>query len=168
MTSRCAVKDKIMAGELTASKKRDLDITVSGMVVPAIIAGAGGEAGKRFLEFFAAQIRNANTREAYMRAVTDFFDWCDQYEIGELIDIKPLHVATWVEMKTRTYEPQTVKLQLAALRNLFDWLVTGQVLHTNPASFVRGPKYSSLKGKTPILTPDEARRLLRSIPPCVG
>jgi site-specific recombinase XerD len=67
-------------------------------------------------------------------------------------------------MKTRTYEPQTVKLQLAALRNLFDWLVTGQVLHTNPASFVRGPKYSSLKGKTLILTPDEARRLLRSIP----
>ena len=98
-----------MAGELTALKKRDLDVTVSGMVVPAIIAHAGGEAGKRFLEFFAAQIRNANTREAYMRAVTDFFDWCDQYEIGELIDIEPLHVATWVEMKTRTYEPQTVK-----------------------------------------------------------
>ena len=49
MTSRCAVKDKIMAGELTAPKKRGLDITVSSMAVPAIIAGAGGEAGKRFL-----------------------------------------------------------------------------------------------------------------------
>jgi hypothetical protein len=66
MISRCAVQDNIMADELTAPKKRDLDVTVSGMVVPAIIAGAGGEAGKRFLEFFAAQIRNANTREAYL------------------------------------------------------------------------------------------------------
>ena len=53
---------------------------------------------------------------------------------------------------------------MAALRNLFDWLVTGHILHTNPASFVRGPKYSTLKGKTPILTPDEARRLISAIP----
>jgi len=49
-------------------------------------------------------------------------------------------------------------------RHLFDWLVTGHVLHTNPASFVRGPKFSYTKGKTPILTPTEARRLIRLIP----
>jgi hypothetical protein len=67
MISRCTVKGKIMADELTAPKTRDLDVTVSGMVVPAIITGAGGEAGKRFLEFFAAQIRNANTREGFVR-----------------------------------------------------------------------------------------------------
>jgi len=42
--------------------------------------------------------------------------------------------------------------------------VTGHVLHTNPASFVRGPKFSYAKGKTPILTPNEARKLIRAIP----
>lgn len=52
----------------------------------------------------------------------------------------------------------------AALRHLFHWLVTGHVLFTNPASFVRGPKFSYTQGKTPILTPTEARTLLRSIP----
>ena len=41
---------------------------------------------------------------------------------------------------------------------------TGHVLHTNLASFVRGPKFSYAKDKTPILTPTEARRLIRSIP----
>jgi site-specific recombinase XerC len=46
---------------------------------------------------------------------------------------------------------------------MFDWLVTGGVLAVNPASAVRGPKYVIKKGKTPVLTPDEARLLLNSI-----
>ena len=47
------------------------------MAVPAAIAGAGDTAVRRFLEFFAATIRNKNTRMAYYRAVTDFFAWLD-------------------------------------------------------------------------------------------
>jgi hypothetical protein len=43
--------------------------------VPAAIAGAGDTAVRRFLEFFAATIRNKITRTAYYRAVTDFFAW---------------------------------------------------------------------------------------------
>ena len=46
---------------------------------------------------------------------------------------------------------------------LFDWMVVGQVLSTNPAHAVRGPKHTQKKGKTPVLTPDEARTLLDSI-----
>jgi integrase/recombinase XerD len=57
-----------------------------------------------------------------------------------------------------------VKQHLAALRMLFDHLVTGHILETNPAASVRGPKYSIKKGKTPILSADEARLLLHSIP----
>jgi integrase len=59
----------------------------------------------------------------------------------------------------------SVKLHLAAIRMLFDWLVVGQVIATNPASAVRGPKYSVKKGKTAVLTADEARVLLDSIAP---
>ena len=46
---------------------------------------------------------------------------------------------------------------------LFDWLVTGHVMETNPAHAVRGPKYVVKKGKTPVLDKDEARALLDSI-----
>ena len=53
-----------------------------------------------------------------------------------------------------------MKQHLAALRMLFDWLVTGHVIETNPAHAVRGPKYVVKKGKTPVLTADEARALL--------
>jgi integrase/recombinase XerD len=45
---------------------------------------------------------------------------------------------------------------------LFDWLVVGQVVAINPAHAVRGPKHVK-RGKTPVLTPDEARKLLDSI-----
>jgi site-specific recombinase XerC len=47
---------------------------------------------------------------------------------------------------------------------LFDWLVVGHLLDTNPAHAVRGPKHSIKKGKTPMLTAEEARTLLNSIP----
>jgi site-specific recombinase XerD len=88
--------------------------------MPALIVRAGGQAEKRFLEFFAAQIRNRNTREAYLRAVRDFLDWAESVGVGALLDIEPMHVATWVALKMRGCEAQSVKQQLAALRHFFD------------------------------------------------
>ena len=57
-----------------------------------------------------------------------------------------------------------VKQQLAAVRMLFDWLVTGQVVPMNPAAAVRGPKYVVKTGKTPVLEGAEWCKLLNSIP----
>jgi hypothetical protein len=37
--------------------------------LPALIAGAGKRAARRFVEFFTANIQNQNTREAYARAI---------------------------------------------------------------------------------------------------
>jgi site-specific recombinase XerD len=47
---------------------------------------------------------------------------------------------------------------------LFDWLITGQVVPTNPAASVRGPKYVVATGKTPVLDGKEWRELLDAIP----
>jgi integrase/recombinase XerD len=46
---------------------------------------------------------------------------------------------------------------------LFDWLVTGGILASNPATSVRGPKHVIKRGKTPVLTTDQARVLIESI-----
>jgi site-specific recombinase XerC len=62
------------------------------------------------------------------------------------------------------YEPPGVKQQLAAERMLFDWLITGQIVPTNPASAVRGPKHFVKTGKTPVLEGDEWPKLFLSIP----
>jgi integrase/recombinase XerD len=63
----------------------------------------------------------------------------------------------------RDFEKPSVKQHLAALRMLFDWLVTGGIVTTNPAHAVRGPKHVVKSGKTPVLTGEQARALLDSI-----
>ena len=57
----------------------------------------------------------------------------------------------------------TVKQHLAAIGMLFDWLTSGGIIPFNPAASVRGPKHVVKRGKTPVLTADEARQLLDSI-----
>jgi site-specific recombinase XerD len=135
----------------------------ASIVVPAIVADAGEHATRRFLEFFAATIRNRNTRTAYLQAVSRFFAWCEHHQLGQLADIEPLHVAAYIEAMQSGFEKPSVKQHLAAIRMLFDWLVTGQVVATNPAHAVRGPKHVVKTGKTTVLDADQARTLLDSI-----
>jgi site-specific recombinase XerD len=75
-----------------------------------------------------------------------------------------VHVAGYVEELGTTNAAPSVKQALAAIRMLFDWLVVGQVVRGNPASVVRGPAHIVKRGKTPILSPEEARALFDSIP----
>jgi site-specific recombinase XerD len=130
--------------------------------VPVLIAIAGDHARERFLEFFAAQIRNCNTRAAYLQAAHQFFAWCQEYRLS-LTEIRPVHVAAYIEGKQRELSPPSIKQHLAGLRMLFNWMVLGQVLPTNPAFFVKGPKFSRQVGVTPVLEAEQMRRLLDSI-----
>jgi integrase/recombinase XerD len=57
----------------------------------------------------------------------------------------------------------SAKQHLAAVRQLFDYLVTGGILPSNPAGSVREPKYVTTRGKTPVLSGDGMRQLLDSI-----
>ena len=136
---------------------------VRAPIVPALIAAAGERASLRFLEFFAANIRNPHTRRAYSQAVMGFMDWCEGNGVTSITAVQPLHVAAWIEQQTREHAAPTAKLRLAALRHLFDWLVTGQVMPTNPAGSVRGPSHVVKVGKTPVLAPEEARALIDKI-----
>lgn len=119
------------------------------------------DAGRRCVEFFTANIRNANTRKAYARAAVDFAGWCARHGVCDVRQVQPVHVAAYIE--GLQIAAPSVKQRLAALRMLFDWLVIGQVIPTNPAGSVRGPRHSVKKGKTPVLAPDEVRQLLDAI-----
>ncbi len=129
----------------------------------AIVTAAGQPAQIRFLEFFAANIRNVHTRRAYSRAVRDFLSFCEGRGVHTLSDIQPLHVAGYIETLSRDRSAPTAKQRLAAIRRLFDWLVMGQIVPLNPAASVRGPSHSVRSGKTPVLDPAEARQLLDAI-----
>ena len=121
------------------------------------------EAAERFFEFFTANIRNRNTRRAYYKAACRFSDWCEGKGLRDLAQVKPVHVAAYIEGLLQELARPSVKQHLAALRMLFDWLVVGQVLGANPAHAVRGPKHVVKKGRTPVLDREEARALLAVI-----
>jgi len=135
----------------------------SPAALPQLVAGAGERASMRFLEFFAANIRNPHTRRAYYRAAEEFLAWCASVGVPSIAAVQPVHVATWIEAGTRELAAPSVKQRLAAIRDLFDWLVTGQVVPVNPAGSVRGPRHVVTCGQTPVLDPAEARPLLHSI-----
>lgn len=131
--------------------------------LPDQIREAGPKAAEAFIEFFTAKIRNRNTRIAYQHAVRRFFVWCKCNDLATLSVIRPYHVGAYIETLSRGSSKPTVKQHLAAIRMLFDFLVVGQVVESNPAHSVRGPRYQILRGKTPVLTAAEARQLLDSI-----
>jgi site-specific recombinase XerD len=144
--------------------KAVIKATRASLDLPALFA-PDRDAAKRFIEFFTANIRNPNTRRAYARAAVQFAVWCEQNDLREMADIEPMHVAAYIEALQLRLAAPSVKQHLAAIRMLFDWLVVGQVIAVNPASPVRGPKYSVKKGKTAVLSAEEARKLLDSIDP---
>jgi integrase len=110
--------------------------------VPALYAPTA-QAAKRFIEYFAANIRNPNTRRAYFHAVLEFSSWCEAQNFTQTLDIEPLHVAAYIEQLTARLAKPSVK--------------------QHPAAPVRGPKYTVRKGKTPVLAQEEARELLDAI-----
>ena len=130
------------------------------MIVPAIVADVGDHAARRFLEFFTVNIRNPNTRAAYAQAVGQFLRWCESRGL-KLTTIEPMAVAAYIE--SHGGSDPTRKQHLAAIKMLFDWMVTGQLMAVNPAAAVRGPKHIVKKGKTPVLTAGQARDLFNSI-----
>jgi site-specific recombinase XerD len=104
-----------MGNELAKTSRRAVTSTVAGPILPAVIANAGEKASKRFIEFLTATIRNANTRQAYARAIGDFFAWSERHRLA-LGDIEPVHVAAYIEQLTKTRSAPTVKQHLAAIR----------------------------------------------------
>ena len=153
--------DENLVTELLVQQSNADDALFSGYV-PRIVERAGEKARLRFLEYLTADIRNAGTREAYARAIGRFLDWCDA--VGcQLGSISPIVVSAYIERLSTHLQPPTVKMHLAAIRKMFDYLVVGQIIQMNPAASVRGPRHVVKKGKTPVLTAGEARDLLDAI-----
>ena len=140
----------------------EITLSPAPSLQPAIFAPTP-DASKRVAEFFTGQVNNDNTRRAYVNATRRFSQWCDSRGIHQLVEVQPIHVAAFIKELEKELSAPTVKQHLAALRMLFDWLVTGHIIEVNPAHAVRGPKYSTKKGKTPVLSAEETGTLFKAI-----
>ena len=135
----------------------------SPVLIPASLYAPTPRAARRVLEFFTAQINNDHTRKAYLNAARRFADWCAAHSLHQLDQVQAFYVAAFIKHLQGQFTASTVKQHLAALRMLFDWLVTGHVIAVNPAHAVHSPKHVVGKGKRPVLQAGEARTLLAAI-----
>lgn len=130
--------------------------------LPPALANGDSDLMRGVLEFFAAEIRNPNTRRVYILAIEDFFSYASSLPGGDRLEtITPIHIASWLEQMSRIgLAVPTQKQRLAAVKRIFQSLTAQQIIRINPAPSVRGPKFSARTGKTPVLTPAETRQLL--------
>jgi len=131
--------------------------------VPALIEGSGERAIRQTLEWFAARLTNPNTRTTYGRAIGKFCAWCAEQGLERLEDVEPVHVASFLNaLRAAGASRATRRQHLSAVRGLYNDLLSGGALgiRHNPALSVRGPRMIIERGKTPILTASEARKLL--------
>src|SRR3954465_14893904 len=145
----------------------DLERLRREVAAPPIVREAGPGAEYAYADFFKAKISNPNTRTAYKRAVDRFLGWC-QLRGLELRQVTSFLVGDYLEhhlvdKDDRPLSAPSKKQHLAALRHFFDnqQLYHGVVL--NPASSVRGPRYSAREGKTPAFQDRQVRDLLESV-----
>ena len=143
--------------------------------VPSIVTRAGAYVWRAIVEFFTAQIDNDNTRESYARDISRFFRWCDAHSITELARIDSVAVAAYrdaletfelpdhMERRGRRRAKPTIKRNLSALSELFNFLCERGLLSSNPVAPVRRPKFSRSVGKTQTVDADEALRILDAI-----
>lgn len=127
--------------------------------LPWLISAAGRRATESFFEFFASTIPNRNTRVAYLRAVVQFSDWCQERRIF-LEAVSPIVLAAYREQHPGS--PPTVKQHFSALRMLFAWFVEKGIVDRNPVREVKTPKFSRVEGKTPAFSVEDMQALFES------
>ena len=106
-TDTCSDDDTFMSQEIV-SVPTTHDLHRAGVeTLPAPIAHAGENAVWRFIEFFTANIRNRNTRAAYIQAAAQFFRWCKARGIRDLDKIKPVVIAAYIEQHQAPHRPSS-------------------------------------------------------------
>jgi site-specific recombinase XerD len=150
----------MMGDELVKASPVAVPATGDATLLPMLVERAGRAARFAWEEYFYAEHHNPHTQKAYLRAVRAFLAWVEGQGV-ELAAITPGMVGQYLVGLGGS--PAKRNQHLAALRGFFDRLVNRHVCILNPAASVKGVKDQVIEGKTPEITIEQARTLLRSV-----
>lgn len=149
-----------MSSEIVPAAAPSMVLPTRDAALPALVEQAGPAARFVWDEFFYAEHHNPHTQRDYMRAIRRFLAWAEGRGV-ELPQITPGMVGQYLVGIGGSASNRNK--HLAALRGFFDRLVQRHVVVLNPAASVKGIKEQVMEGKTPEITVEQARTLLRSI-----
>ncbi len=79
-----------------------------------------------------------NSLEAYERDLSDFFDFCSEFELDK---IQRTQLNTYVRgLHEKKYSPTSIMRKIASLRGFFKWACANEILKSNPALTLEQPK----------------------------
>ncbi len=117
------------------------------------------------VETWFAGIESEHNRRGYLRDVTGFMRFAGFEEPEHLRDATPERVGEWrEELLGRSLKPVTVRRKLSALSSLFDDLLTRGAVEGNPVLGVERPVEEEDTNAAPVLTGEQAQRLLDAPP----
>jgi site-specific recombinase XerD len=128
--------------------------------LPALVVRSGTAAAQAWTDFFDGRVRNDHTRRSYKRAVRNFLDWCHGERL-ELHRIMAGDVGRYLQELSGGLAKK--KAALAALRRYFRILVERHICLINPAAEAEAPRYAIVEGKTPEITDEQFKALLKVI-----
>ena len=116
------------------------------------------------MEWFA-NLTSEQTRCAYHNDIREFSRFVGIEQPEEFRTVTRAHVIAWREDLVRgQLAPATIRRKLSALASLFDYLCDRQAVTHNPVDGVTRPKKESYAGKTPALSDEQAKALLKAPP----
>jgi site-specific recombinase XerD len=109
-------------------------------------------------------IANPNTRRAYARDVGEFIAFCGINHPEELRLVTRAHLLAWRRtLEQRSLAATTTRRKLSAVSSLFDHLCNENAVTHNPVAGVKRPPVDCVsEGRTPALSDEQARALLRA------
>lgn len=114
------------------------------------------------VEWFA-NIDNAKTRRAYKIDLNDFMAFVGLDKVEDLRSITRAHVLAWrSELENRSLTKSTIRRKLSALSSLYSYLNDSNAVLNNPVDGVKRPKVDTYEGKTPTISDQQARELLKA------
>ena len=149
-----------MADELILRREGDALAQREGEPLPEILLRVGRAAETAWQDFFDGKLANDHTRTAYSLAVRRFLAWAEG-QGRELQQIIAGDVGKY--LREHPGSLPTKKQHLSALRRFFNILVERHLVLLNPALVAETERFQVLEGRTPKITHEQARELLRSI-----
>lgn len=141
---------------------------MSNSLAPASHSLLSAEAFRRLAEVppeveWFADIQNPNTRAAYRQDVAQFMVFVGIVHPDQFRQVARAHVIAWrKKLEASKLSPATIRRKLSAVSSLYDYLCERNAVLNNPVDGISRPREGANEGKTPALSDDQARALLKA------
>ena len=130
-----------------------------------ILANSGPSMEKVYQDFIYLSLKSQDTQKTYYFATTNFLNFCFSNGIEDIRDVEPVNVRQYLDHRIQIEQKEASSpTHFYAIKAMFQYFVDSKELTINPAASVNYAFKRSKKGRTGVITRDQVRHILLSIP----